>query len=124
MVRALQLAAIWTFSVRRRTQRMMRATHVATGRRDFLFGNGHDRLDGGCWGDRGYLAKFQGGGNSDGNTCRSAKAGGRSMRPHSARVLPRSRSAANGPSRSENGSSASAHASGLRGKGGSASENS
>lgn len=79
MVWAFQLATIWTFGVRRRTQCMMRTTHVATGRRDFLFGNGHDRLDGGCWGDRGYLAKFQDGGNSDGNTYRSAKAGGRFM---------------------------------------------
>src|SRR5205823_9504371 len=44
VMRALQLAAIRAFDISRRAQSMMRATHFAPRRRDFLFRYGHDRL--------------------------------------------------------------------------------
>src|SRR5580704_7425024 len=66
MVRALQLAAIRTFAVGRRRQRMMRAPHVAARGRGFLFRDGHGALVGAGCGEPWYLAKNRSYGNSDG----------------------------------------------------------
>src|SRR4051794_22719640 len=79
VMRSLQLAAIGAFGVGRGGQRVMRSPHVAARGRGFLFRNSHAYLIANSAlriappqarnGERKewrYLAKFRGGGNSDG----------------------------------------------------------